>query len=113
DRRLSEEPARREAPGPRSFRPQPAADNLRHEDRSARGTGGEQLMRGNCGLAEGTMLPQGRGHIVSIRTSAKHHPMRRMGSIGEVIGAVLYLETASFVTGEAPNVDGGQHVGHW
>ncbi len=44
---------------------------------------------------------------------AKLHPMGRMGSIEEVVEAVLYLETASFVTGEVLNVDGGQHVGHW
>jgi NAD(P)-dependent dehydrogenase (short-subunit alcohol dehydrogenase family) len=43
---------------------------------------------------------------------AKLHPMRRMGSVEEVVEAVLYLETASFVTGEVLNVDGGQHAGH-
>jgi NAD(P)-dependent dehydrogenase (short-subunit alcohol dehydrogenase family) len=43
---------------------------------------------------------------------AKLHPMGRMGSIEEVVEAVLYLETASFVTGEVLNVDGGLHVGH-
>jgi NAD(P)-dependent dehydrogenase (short-subunit alcohol dehydrogenase family) len=44
---------------------------------------------------------------------AKLHPMGRMGNIEEIVGAVLYLETASFVTGEVLNVDGGQHAGHW
>ena len=44
---------------------------------------------------------------------AKLHPMGRMGSIEEIVEAVLYLETASFVTGEVLNVDGGQHAGHW
>jgi NAD(P)-dependent dehydrogenase (short-subunit alcohol dehydrogenase family) len=44
---------------------------------------------------------------------AKLHPMGRMGSIEEIVGAVLYLETASFVTGEVLNADGGQHAGHW
>jgi NAD(P)-dependent dehydrogenase (short-subunit alcohol dehydrogenase family) len=42
---------------------------------------------------------------------AKLHPMGRMGNIEEIVGAVLYLETASFVTGEVLHVDGGQHVG--
>ncbi len=42
---------------------------------------------------------------------AKLHPMRRMGNIEEIVGAVLYLETASFVTGEVLHVDGGQQVG--
>jgi len=43
----------------------------------------------------------------------KLHPMKRMGEIQEVVDAVLYLETASFVTGEVLHVDGGQHAGHW
>jgi NAD(P)-dependent dehydrogenase (short-subunit alcohol dehydrogenase family) len=41
------------------------------------------------------------------------HPMKRMGEIQEVVDAVLYLETANFVTGEVVHVDGGQHAGHW
>ncbi len=41
------------------------------------------------------------------------HPVRRMGTIEEIVEAVLYLETASFVTGEILHVDGGQHAGHW
>lgn len=39
------------------------------------------------------------------------HPMQRMGEIADVVGAVLYLESASFVTGEILHVDGGQHAG--
>ena len=41
------------------------------------------------------------------------HPMGRMGEISEVVDAILYLENASFVTGETINVDGGQHAGRW
>lgn len=41
------------------------------------------------------------------------HPVGRMGEIGEVVDAVLYLERAAFVTGQTLNVDGGQHAGHW
>ena len=41
------------------------------------------------------------------------HPMHRMGEIGEVVDAVLYLESAAFVTGEVLHVDGGQHAGRW
>jgi len=41
------------------------------------------------------------------------HPMGRMGEIEEVVEAVLYLESASFVTGETLHVDGGAHAGHW
>jgi len=41
------------------------------------------------------------------------HPMRRMGTIEQVVQAVLYLEQAEFVTGETLHIDGGQHAGHW
>jgi len=40
------------------------------------------------------------------------HPMRRMGEVGEIVDAVLYLESAKFVTGEVLHVDGGQSAGH-
>ena len=39
------------------------------------------------------------------------HPMGRMGEIADIVGAILYLETASFVTGEILHVDGGQSAG--
>jgi NAD(P)-dependent dehydrogenase (short-subunit alcohol dehydrogenase family) len=35
-----------------------------------------------------------------------------MGEIGDVVDAVVYLENASFVTGETLHVDGGQSAGH-
>jgi NAD(P)-dependent dehydrogenase (short-subunit alcohol dehydrogenase family) len=41
------------------------------------------------------------------------HPVGRMGTIDEIVEAVLYLESASFVTGETLHVDGGAHAGHW
>ena len=41
------------------------------------------------------------------------HPMGRMGAVAEIVEAVLYLDTASFVTGETLHVDGGAHAGHW
>ncbi|MGI5128191.1 SDR family NAD(P)-dependent oxidoreductase [Pseudonocardia sp. CA-107938] len=40
------------------------------------------------------------------------HPMGRMGEIDEIVQAVLYLESAAFVTGETLHVDGGQGAGH-
>jgi len=40
------------------------------------------------------------------------HPVGRMGDIADIVGAVLYLETAGFVTGEILHVDGGQSAGH-
>jgi NAD(P)-dependent dehydrogenase (short-subunit alcohol dehydrogenase family) len=44
---------------------------------------------------------------------ASLHPMGRLGEIRDVVDAVLYLESAEFVTGEVLHVDGGQHAGHW
>jgi NAD(P)-dependent dehydrogenase (short-subunit alcohol dehydrogenase family) len=40
------------------------------------------------------------------------HPVGRMGEISDVVEAVLYLESAAFVTGEILHVDGGQSAGH-
>jgi NAD(P)-dependent dehydrogenase (short-subunit alcohol dehydrogenase family) len=40
------------------------------------------------------------------------HPMGHMGEISDIVGAVLYLEQAGFVTGETIHVDGGQAAGH-
>ena len=42
----------------------------------------------------------------------KMHPVGHMGEIRDIVDAVLYLETASFVTGEILHVDGGQAAGH-
>jgi NAD(P)-dependent dehydrogenase (short-subunit alcohol dehydrogenase family) len=42
---------------------------------------------------------------------ARLHPMGRMGEIADIVGAILYLENASFVTGEILHVDGGQSAG--
>ncbi|MEY9931668.1 NAD(P)-dependent dehydrogenase (short-subunit alcohol dehydrogenase family) [Catenulispora sp. GP43] len=39
------------------------------------------------------------------------HPLGRMGEIDDVVEAVMYLEQASFVTGEILHVDGGQSAG--
>jgi NAD(P)-dependent dehydrogenase (short-subunit alcohol dehydrogenase family) len=40
------------------------------------------------------------------------HPIGHMGDISDVVQAVLYLESAPFVTGEILHVDGGQSAGH-
>ncbi|MFK0155959.1 SDR family NAD(P)-dependent oxidoreductase [Streptomyces sp. NPDC090493] len=40
------------------------------------------------------------------------HPVGRMGEVGDIVDAVLYLETAPFVTGEILHVDGGMSAGH-
>lgn len=41
------------------------------------------------------------------------HPLGRIGEVQEVVDAVLYLDSAAFVTGEILHVDGGAHAGHW
>jgi NAD(P)-dependent dehydrogenase (short-subunit alcohol dehydrogenase family) len=41
------------------------------------------------------------------------HPIGRLGEVQEVVDAVLYLESAAFVTGETLHVDGGAHSGRW
>src|SRR5215468_951891 len=43
----------------------------------------------------------------------KLHPIPRLGTVQEIVDAVLYLEKAEFVTGEVVNVDGGAHAGKW
>jgi len=40
------------------------------------------------------------------------HPVARMGEISDITQAVIYLESAGFVTGEILHVDGGQSAGH-
>jgi NAD(P)-dependent dehydrogenase (short-subunit alcohol dehydrogenase family) len=40
------------------------------------------------------------------------HPVGRMGEVCDIVGAVLSLESAGFVTGEILHVDGGQSAGH-
>jgi NAD(P)-dependent dehydrogenase (short-subunit alcohol dehydrogenase family) len=43
---------------------------------------------------------------------ASLHPMGRMGEMSDVVDAVMYLDSAGFVTGEILHVDGGQAAGH-
>ncbi|WP_322071369.1 SDR family NAD(P)-dependent oxidoreductase [Paraburkholderia bannensis] len=40
------------------------------------------------------------------------HPMGRMGEMNDIVDAILYLDSAAFVTGEILHVDGGQSAGH-
>ena len=42
---------------------------------------------------------------------AKFHPLARMGEISDIVDAVIYLQNATFVTGENIRVDGGVHAG--
>jgi len=51
--------------------------------------------------------PEAHGFLTTL------HPVDRMGAIEEIVEAVLYLETAGFVTGETLHVDGDAHAGRW
>jgi len=35
-----------------------------------------------------------------------------LGEISDIVGAVLFFESAPFVTGEILHIDGGQSAGH-
>lgn len=41
------------------------------------------------------------------------HPLGRMGEVQEIVDAVLYLDSAAFITGATLPVDGGAHAGRW
>jgi len=43
---------------------------------------------------------------------AAQHPLGRMAEISDIVQGVLYLEQATFVTGETLHIDGGQAAGH-
>jgi NAD(P)-dependent dehydrogenase (short-subunit alcohol dehydrogenase family) len=43
---------------------------------------------------------------------AELHPLGRIGNVDDVVGGVMYLERATFVTGEVLHIDGGQIAGH-
>ena len=45
-------------------------------------------------------------------TLGRLHPIGHMGEISDIVEAILYLESAGFVTGEILHVDGGQSAGH-
>lgn len=40
------------------------------------------------------------------------HPVGHIGEVRDIVDAILYLDGASFVTGEILHVDGGQVAGH-
>jgi NAD(P)-dependent dehydrogenase (short-subunit alcohol dehydrogenase family) len=43
---------------------------------------------------------------------AELHPLGRLGELSDVVDGILYLEQATFVTGEILHIDGGQSAGH-
>ena len=55
------------------------------------------------------MLPEGWDGEVGERLR-RTTPLKRLGSANDVVGAVVYLLEADYVTGETIVVDGGRHV---
>jgi NAD(P)-dependent dehydrogenase (short-subunit alcohol dehydrogenase family) len=50
--------------------------------------------------------------LTSYEGMAELHPLGRLGEIGDVVDGVLYLDRATFVTGETLHIDGGRAAGH-
>jgi pteridine reductase len=61
-------------------------------------------------VAPGTVLLPDDWDESAARRLADTTPLRRLGTPGDAVGAVLYLIGADFVTGETLVVDGGRHV---
>ena len=40
------------------------------------------------------------------------HPVGRVGEISDIVDGILYLERATFITGDILHIDGGQAAGH-
>ena len=55
------------------------------------------------------LLPEGWDDTVGERLR-RTTPLKRLGSVNDVVGAVIYLVEADYVTGETIVVDGGRHV---
>ena len=60
----------------------------------------------SLGVVRTPMNPHATPEIVA------RHPLGRMEEVDDVVEAIVYLEQASFVTGEILHVDGGQSAGH-
>jgi NAD(P)-dependent dehydrogenase (short-subunit alcohol dehydrogenase family) len=50
--------------------------------------------------------------LASYEGLAGLQPLGRLGEISDIVDAILYLERATFVTGETLHIDGGQAAGH-
>jgi NAD(P)-dependent dehydrogenase (short-subunit alcohol dehydrogenase family) len=48
----------------------------------------------------------------SYEAIAALHPIGRAGEISDVVDGILFLEGATFITGETLHIDGGQAAGH-
>jgi len=49
--------------------------------------------------------------LASYKGMAEEHPLGRLGQVSDICEGILYLERASFVTGEILHIDGGQAAG--
>ena len=49
--------------------------------------------------------------LASYKGLAELHPLGRLGAVSDVVDGILYLERATFVTGEILHIDGGQAAG--
>ncbi len=66
-------------------------------------------VRVNCVVPGAVLAPDGWG-APHQEAFARKTPLKRLGSPDDVIGAILYLAQAPYVTGETVRVDGGRHV---
>lgn len=66
-------------------------------------------VRVNAVAPGAVMLPEGWDAEAGERLR-RTTPLRRLGSANDVVGAVIYLLEADYVTGETLVVDGGRHV---
>jgi NAD(P)-dependent dehydrogenase (short-subunit alcohol dehydrogenase family) len=62
-------------------------------------------------VAPGVVKTPTTGHADYERLAVQH-PLGRMAEISDIVQGVIYLEQASFVTGETLHIDGGQAAGH-
>jgi NAD(P)-dependent dehydrogenase (short-subunit alcohol dehydrogenase family) len=46
------------------------------------------------------------------RRTTTRGPVGQIGEISDIVDGILYLERATFVTGEILHIDGGQAAGH-
>jgi NAD(P)-dependent dehydrogenase (short-subunit alcohol dehydrogenase family) len=52
-----------------------------------------------------------RFDLASYEGMAQEHPLGRLGQVSDIVDGILYLEGATFVTGEILHIDGGQAAG--
>jgi NAD(P)-dependent dehydrogenase (short-subunit alcohol dehydrogenase family) len=71
-----------------------------------------RVTRSTCQRGLARCHPNARARQSSYAELAGLHPLERVGEIADVVEGVLYLEQASFVTGETLHIDGGQAAGH-